>query len=402
MHLYRLVSVQALSGNIKYVLLWFLMLVAFNGKAQSARPMVTKKVKPELDAVVKLVAAAFLADTARVGLSIGVITNGQTYTYHYGSTQKGRTIRPTNATIYEIGSISKTFTGLLLAQALADQKLKLTDDIRRHLGGNYLNLEYNQQPIQIRHLVNHTSGLPPFLPERPEIFKAPLDSIPVWLNKVLKSYTKDQFLKDLHAVKIDTIPGYKYKYSNTGAQLLSFILEKAYGTSYANLVEKYITQPWAMDQTRVFKQNSSVNLAKGYSPTGKLMPYLPPILAPAGGLYSSLPDMLRYMSYQLNEKDKLVYASHQPTWGDPDTYALGYYWKLDKTKTGARRVWHTGGTFGFASCCILYPETGTGIILLTNQFEQSVQNELQDMAERIATSIFKKPAHNPNFQKTSK
>ncbi|HEU4552726.1 MAG TPA: serine hydrolase [Chitinophaga sp.] len=101
-------------------------------------------VKP-VDTIVQNAALSFMKDTARVGLSIGVYRHGRMYIYHYGSTQKGKDVRPADNTIYEIGSITKTFTGTLLARALLDKKLRLEDDIRKYLPGTYPNLEYHEQ-----------------------------------------------------------------------------------------------------------------------------------------------------------------------------------------------------------------------------------------------------------------
>ena len=83
-------------------------------------------------------------------------------TYHYGTMDKKTMQLPDNQTIYEIGSITKTFTGTLLAQALLDKKISLDDDIRKYLPEKYPNLEYENQPILVKHLANHTSRLEGF------------------------------------------------------------------------------------------------------------------------------------------------------------------------------------------------------------------------------------------------
>ncbi|MBU7570881.1 MAG: beta-lactamase family protein, partial [Flavobacterium sp.] len=133
----------------------------------------------QIDSIINQAAHTYLSNESRLGLSIGIYHNNKTITYHYGSTQKEKQVLPTNKTIYEIGSISKTVTGTLLAQAVKDKKLKLEDDVRLYLDGDYPNLAYQGHPIRVGHLVSHISGLPNFLPDNPGLFQTTSsDSLP--------------------------------------------------------------------------------------------------------------------------------------------------------------------------------------------------------------------------------
>ncbi len=110
----------------------------------------------------------FLSATPQaVGLSVGVIFNDDIRSLHFGTTSPESAVSPTDDTIYGIASVTKTFTGVLLAKAALDGKLRLDDDIRDYLGGSYPNLEQNGYPITVAQLVNHTSGLPNTMPDRP-------------------------------------------------------------------------------------------------------------------------------------------------------------------------------------------------------------------------------------------
>ena len=104
-------------------------------------------------------AAAFMADPRAVGLSVGVLHGGSSHSYHYGTVSKQQWQAAHDRTIYPIASLTKTFTGVLLAQSQQAGKLQLTDDIRRYLDGDYPNLAFEGQPIRLHHLVNHVSGL---------------------------------------------------------------------------------------------------------------------------------------------------------------------------------------------------------------------------------------------------
>ena len=227
----------------KYI---FILLLTFQGFLVEAQTLYNSintdnKQNKKIDKIVHNAVQIFLSDSSRVGLSIGIYTSGKEFFFNYGSIEKEKQILPTSKTIYEIGSISKTFTGTLLAQAVKDKKVKIDDDIRIYIDGNYPNLEYNGQPIKLSHLVSHISGLPPFLPDNPKLFDNPnFDILPFTISKIQNNYTKTNFFIDLHNVKLDTIPGYNFHYSNSGAQLLKFILEKVYNNANENAGNKLV------------------------------------------------------------------------------------------------------------------------------------------------------------------
>src|SRR6185295_11152372 len=117
---------------------------------------------------------------------------------------------PSANTIYAIASISKTFTGILLAKAAMEKKLNLNDDIRKYLSGSYPNLEYKGQFIKLKYLTNHRSGIPFSLPDDPSMMPGFNNDAEPWANRVQQQYqhyTRNDFYKDLQHVKLDTIPG---------------------------------------------------------------------------------------------------------------------------------------------------------------------------------------------------
>jgi len=339
-------------------------------------------------AIVNNAAIAYMKDGSRVGLSVGIYKNGKTFTNNYGYTEKGNRQEPTNNTIYEIGSITKTFTGTLLAQAVIDKKVKINDDIRKYLEGNYPNLEYSGQPIKLFQLINHTSGLPFLLPDRKELFQQPEDTIPYFVTAIETPYTKEKFLNDLHKVKLDTVPGVKFGYSNAGAQLLGYILEKVYETSYENLIKKYITVPQKMPATKLsYSKKETAMFAKGYNGKGVLMPYNPIVIGAAGNIKSTVPDMLKYIKFHLNENNQVINLFHTPTFGDINGFAIGLNWQMNKTQDGFRRIWQSGGSFGFSSYCVVYPELNIGIALLSNEADRTAQGGLAEAAKKIFEGI---------------
>jgi CubicO group peptidase (beta-lactamase class C family) len=321
-----------------------------------------------------------------VGLSIGITQNGQTYFYNFGTTEKGKSEVATPNTVYEIGSISKTFTSLLLAHAVLEKRVSLDDDIRKYLQGAYPNLAFAGKPITLKHLANTTSRLPDNLPEN--LFRPTKpDSAAFLAVRSMRGYTRQNFLTDLHQAKLDTIPGLLPRHSNVATQLLGYILESVYKTSYADLLARYINQPLHLTGPAGTGPKST-----GYDGKGNQMPYITIETAlAAGGLQYSPADMVKYLQYQLAESDKAVALTHQPTWGRPDDQAIGFNWNLDQTVDSKRRLQHSGGTFGYASYSELYPELKFGIVLLSNESDQNTQGNLQATAGQIVEALYGVP-----------
>ncbi|MGY0036216.1 serine hydrolase [Pedobacter sp. NJ-S-72] len=101
--------------------------------------MVKISVAQNIDSIVNHAATSFMSGP-RVGVSIAVIKDNRTYQFNFGSIQKDKVKVPDANTIYEIGSMTKTFTSILLAQAVSDKKVNLTDDIRKYLKDSYPDL----------------------------------------------------------------------------------------------------------------------------------------------------------------------------------------------------------------------------------------------------------------------
>ncbi|NIF04497.1 beta-lactamase family protein [Chryseobacterium sp. Tr-659] len=365
-----------------------LFLAPFLLDAQMKKIPTDNRLTTELDKMVQKEALAYMKDPARVGISIGVFKDGKSYFYNYGTTERGKSELPTSQSLYEIASITKTFTGTLLAHALVDGRIKMDDDIRKYLDGNYPNLEFDKHPITISNLTNHSSGLPQFLPDQSETFKKPMDSVAIALSDFYKNYSKKKFYEDLHQAKLNFVPGTEYKYSNVGTQIAGDILEKVYHKSYTDLLSEYITGPLKMSQTIV--GTNSAQLLTCYNEKGKVMPRnFTTIMAPAGGIISTTGDLVKYMQYQLNERDSYVKASHTPfvkSEGD----AIGLYWRIHTYEDGTRTVYHTGGTFGFSSVLQIYPSKNMGVVVLSNESDGESQGKLHDIADNLIRNSSKK------------
>lgn len=344
----------------------------------------------DIDSIVREATVPFFADGTKAGLSVGVLKNGVASTWHFGTTTRGKSSRRDNETIYEIGSITKTFTSMLLAQAVYEKKVDLNDDIRKYLKGSYSNLQYKGKPIRLVDLANLTSGLPDNLPEKMPAFKSKDKAGQLFeLKKIFDGYSQSQFLKDLHLVKLTREPGLIPAHSNTAAQLMGFLLENIYKSSYTDLLKKYITGPLKMENTFVTVPAAlKSRAASGYNEKGVLMPEIPKSAGSAGALSSSLMDMIKYIGHQLEEKEAQVIMAHQLRWGDPDDSGIGLNWRLKTNFDGKRKIWASGGTFGFASYSVLYPERNFAVVVLNNQNSNGSEDGLSDLAQNIYNAFY--------------
>ncbi|MBV8252340.1 MAG: beta-lactamase family protein [Chitinophaga sp.] len=343
------------------------------------------RLKTNLDSLVDASVAAFMNNSARVGLSIGIIKNGKSYVYNYGSTQREKSELPTSNTVYELASITKTFGATLLAKAVLDKKIDLKDDIRHYLKEDYPNLNYNGTPITLLHLANLSSGLPNWMPDKDIFGKAEPDAIPHILDSVHQKYSRQDFYHDLHDVKLKVSPGTVARHCNTAAQLLGYIMEGVYNDTYDHLLKKHFTDSLKMKNTFLIKSGKQPALmAKGYDGKGRLMPVINwEDLQVAASIASSTADMLKYMAFQLNETTPIVKLSHQPTIGKMEDGAIALNWKVRNTGRGNRSISHTGGSLGFSSYMVFYPDLNTGIVLLSNEADQDTQNELIALSDKI-------------------
>jgi CubicO group peptidase (beta-lactamase class C family) len=333
-------------------------------KAASNNPMTT-----DLDKIVDSVARTYIDKENASGMSIGVIQDGKTYFYHYGEMDKSTKKMADNSTFYEIGSITKTFTGILLAHAVLEKKIDLETDIRRYLTEEYPNLEYKNQPILIKHLANHTSGIISF-PSLDIMTQKGYDA-----KNPYKHYTSDMVLAYLHKVKLDTVPGFKSNYSNFATGLMGIILEKTYKMSYADLVKKYITDPLSMKATKIVLSDEEDKIfAKPYTENGNLTSHWDLTgLGAAGAIRSNIVDMLQYAKANMAASDEAMAFSQKPTFKQGAMSETGLYWQLNVNKKGQLVTWHNGGTGGFSTFCGFIREKNKAVVMLANSSDNVTQ-----------------------------
>jgi CubicO group peptidase (beta-lactamase class C family) len=117
------------------------------------------------------------------------------------------------------------------------------------------------------------------------------------------------------------------------------------------------------------------------------MPYLFKQAEAEGGLHSTIPDMLKYIKFQLDEENRAVKLSHQVTYGNLNEMATGLFWSMDQAPNGNRDIWHSGGSFGFSNFCLISLDTDFGVILLSNEADPDKQNQIGKLAVEIKKAV---------------
>ncbi|MBX9732880.1 MAG: serine hydrolase, partial [Chitinophagaceae bacterium] len=160
--------------------------------------------KTSIDSLVNKVAPIYLQNPNTNGISIGIFYKGKKYKYNYGEVIKGSGKLPTADNFYNLGSVAKTFVTTILAEAVVEKRVKLTDDIRKYLPTGYSNLEYENYPIKLVDLANHTSGLPRQFHTFPA---SALDSLKKLGRReeinYYNTYDKNKLIADLYLIKPD-------------------------------------------------------------------------------------------------------------------------------------------------------------------------------------------------------
>jgi len=308
-------------------LLILLLALAFTGhplraqgsqqqKTDSRPPSSNPSVTP-LDKEVDSATLSYTMKQVTAGLSIGILKKGKTYFYGYGETVKGNHQVPDEHTIFEIGSISKTFTATLLADAVNNGRLGLDDPASKYLPDSIPALEFKSYPVTLKTLSNQSSGIP----RMPANFHDWDNSNPY------KNYHAADLFSFYKTFKLQRQPGEKYEYSNLAVGTLGVILEKVYGKSYERLVVEKICAPLGMNDTRQFIRKEDLGEA------------------PAG---------LR----------KSLQLTHTVTFSD-GANKVGLGWHI--IRPGKDDLFfHNGGTGGFCTYLAINPDKKLAVVVLSN------------------------------------
>lgn len=300
----------------------------------------------------------------RTGLVVGARIGMETELWHRGGLPAGE------ASVFEIGSVTKTVTALLLADLARAGVLALDDPVARHLPAAP---PVVGRPITLTDLATHHSGLP---------------RLPAGLLRTaLTTRRRDPYAhldEEALAAAIPRTPptrppGRRFRYSNYGMGLLGLALARVAGTTYADLVADRVAGPLGLADTWVeVPERARHRWAAGHTRLGRdAGPWRLAALAGAGALRSTAPDLLRYLAvFAEGETGPLADAAADTRWVRQRVGSLvvGLAWMVLPGGEGPRRfrvpsdvLWHDGGTGGHRSFAAVVPATGAAVVVLTNQ-----------------------------------
>lgn len=291
-------------------------------------------------------------------------------------------------TIYEIGSISKVFTGIILARQVLEGDIGLDDRINDLLPDSITVPVMGDDEITIGNLTDHTSGLP----------RMPNNFMPANPNNPYADYTVEKMYEFISNYQPVRSVGSEYEYSNLAQGLLGHLLAINKNTTYEDLMVRAIADLLEMNDTRIeLTRRMNENLALGHS-NGKVVENWDiPTLAGAGAIRSSTSDMAKFISGNLGYIDSPLRAamelSHDPRHQKAGAMSVAMGWHIKKGESGDV-IWHNGGTGGYRAFAGFVKETGKGVVLLSNSSKGSddIGFHLLDPGSELVNQKFKSDA----------
>ncbi|TNJ35257.1 serine hydrolase [Arenimonas terrae] len=296
----------------------------------------------------------------RTGACFAVAVVDKNVTRAFACADADKALRVGPDTAFEIGSVSKTMTSALLAGLIHEGKGSLDDPLSAWLPDGIKVPGFEGQPILLRHVVSHTSGLAA-LPPGVAIENAANPYAPV---------TAEMLLAALERSELSRAPGAGFDYSNFASMLLSYAVARRAGADFETLLDERVFTPLGMTGAHINRRPDGVRVAQGHLPNGQPTPAwdFRTDVAGVGGVRATLDDMVRYVQGQLGAAPEPLAAalalSQQPV--NPGAQpAMAMNWMLAPLNG---RTWHAheGGTGGFSSFVAFDRAAARGVIVLSD------------------------------------
>ncbi len=353
-----------------------------------AAPLAAQQAKTLGEQVLPL-ATPYVDSEVVVGLSIGVVKGDDQATVHLGLTSDGGG-QPNDQTIYEIGSISKVFSGLLLADAVQRKEVRLDQTISQLLGDDAKVKipRWEDREITLIDLSIHRSGLP----------RLPNNMPSLNTDNPYQDYTSQLAYEFLGKHKLRRAPGSKHEYSNLAVSFLGHLISRKTGLDYDQLLQQRLAGPLKMKDTRVElsdsmqKRLATPHVAPGVATSTWEFADMPG----AGGIRSSTVDMLRFAKAQLDPPDNEIGRAIELAWKKHQTDTpphMGLGWLV--AGDGSTR-WHNGQTGGYHSVLLVNRQLKVAVVVLSNTATMELDQLGNDLTRMLA-GIEVKPRE---FEKT--
>lgn len=290
-------------------------------------------------------------DDDEIKISIAVIKNGEVTYQVYGRNSK---ILDNTKYDYEIGSISKTFVGLMLSKAIEENKIDIKSSI-----SEYLPLDKEKYYPTIERLITHTSGYKSYY------FNKQMVSNFFCQKNDFYGISKNEILNKVKTITLED-KDYKFNYSNFGISIIGLILEEIYNEDFVTLMNDFIVNDLKLKDTKAAAGTGNLS---GYWNWKENDGYIP-----AGAIISNIEEMAQYLKYYMNDEDSYIsntYAELKTIDANHSAYEkmnirmdkIGMTWVIDEKNN---IIWHNGGTSNFNSYIAFNKNKNIGVIVLGN------------------------------------
>ena len=408
----------------------FLLVVIFTGSCSPSNPSIPKNEDEEITAVSNKELTEWTSKTIlasmekhrRPSVAVGLIRDGRIiYANGLGTLSRDSDQPVTAESIFQIASVSKMFTGILVSKFIEEGKLDLNENITTYLNGVLTERSKKEfSGITLAHLMQHKAGIPNY---GCSVYLKSKENGFFWE----KGYTEKELTEDINKMELDFEPGSDFSYSNSGYAIAGYILEQVSGKSYGELIETYITNPYEMQNTVAdLSDEQEKRVTTPYPPDnpqnatrhsnwGKA--------TPASGLFSTVDDLLKLMLKQLeayrqhektNKMNPLVLTNRSGLDNQMDfNYGLGFFGR--KGPNGETLYQHDGDADGYTIFYTISPTNNFGKVLITsaggswfNELDKEIeakifnshyieplwQSDIVSMAEGSGISLLKQDLEN--------
>jgi CubicO group peptidase (beta-lactamase class C family) len=316
------------------------------------------------------------------GIVVGLIEpDGSRRVLTFGEAGEGA--RPLAASsVFEIGSITKTFTGALLAEMVRRGEVKLDDPVAKYLPAGVRVPSRNGRQITLLDLATHRSGLP----------RLPTGYVPPDPSDPYADFAAEHLHAFLNRYELEHDPGAKFEYSNLGMGLLGHALARAAGAdSFQTLVAGRVLRPLGMSMTAYGRPAALAPwMTRGHNQQGAVAPYFDvAVLAGGGGLNSNVTDLMTYLEANIGEPtsplERAMREAHRGYHLPRPGMGVGLGWMTMK-RGSLNLVGSRGGTAGYSTFVAFDPETRAGVVVLANsgdfEYADKIGRELLDPERR--------------------
>lgn len=299
---------------------------------------------------------ARIADNPGTGIIAATIDAGGVHFYQAGSSG---TARPLDKhTLFEIGSVTKTFTAAILAQIILAHRVSLSDPVATYLPSSVHVPSRDGKQITLGNLATQHSGLP----------RMPTNFKPANPNDPYLDYSARDLYAFLNSYKLPRDPGAKFEYSNVGVGLLGLALQHAARMDYTALVRAYVWKPLGMNESRIaLGSNAKARFAVGHNDADQPVHSweFTDAIAGAGSIRSDAADMVKYLRAAMGQGPlgRAMLFAEKPRVSLAPGYKIGLIWWTDEKH---RLIQHGGDTAGYHAMVAMTADHSRGIVMLSN------------------------------------